>query len=60
MKTIKYLKYLAIGIIYYFLIFFLVYTISGFLLIKGITPEIKLIKEYQRNFLVLHFHWLIK
>ena len=50
MKTIKFLKYLAIGIIYYFLIFFLVYTISGFLLIKGITPEIKLIKEYQRNF----------
>lgn len=50
MKIIKYLKYIPIVIINYILIFFLIYIISGFLLIKGVTPKIKLITEYQRNF----------
>ena len=53
MKILKYFKYIPIILINYVLIFFLIYTISGFLLIKGITPDLRLIKEYQRNF---YFH----
>ena len=50
MKIIKFLKYLPIGIVYYFLFFFLIYIISGFLLLKGITPDNRLINTYQTNF----------
>ena len=53
MKILKYFKYIPIILINYVIIFFLIYIISGFLLIKGITPNLKLIKEYQRNF---YFH----
>ncbi len=53
MNIFKYLKYIPIIIINYILFFFSIYIISGFLLLKGITPEIKLITEYQRNF---YFH----
>jgi len=53
MKIFKYLKYIPIVIINYILFFFSIYIVSGFLLIKGITPELKLITEYQRNF---YFH----
>ncbi len=50
MKAVKFLKYIPIVLINYILIFFLIYIISGFLLIQNITTEIKLITEYQRNF----------
>ncbi len=50
MKIIRFLKYIPIILINYILIFFLIYIISGFLLIKNITPDFKLITEYQRNF----------
>ena len=53
MKLVNLLKYIPIILINYILIFLLIYIISGFLLINGITPEIKLITEYQRNF---YFH----
>ncbi len=47
---IKFLKYFIISILGYVIIFFSIYIISGFLLIAGFTPNIKLITEYQRNF----------
>ena len=50
MKAVKFLKYIPIVLINYILIFFLIYIISGFLLIHNITTEMKLITEYQRNF----------
>ena len=50
MKVAKFLKYIPIILINYVLIFFLVYIISGFLLIKNVTTKNKLITEYQRNF----------
>ena len=50
MKVVKFLKYIPIILINYILVFFLLYIISGFLLIQNITTDIKLITEYQRNF----------
>ena len=43
-------KNIFLILISYVLICFLIYIISGFLLVNGITPKIKLITEYQRNF----------
>ena len=50
MLLVKILKYIFVGIFTYISIFFSIYIVSGFLLISGITPEIKLINNYQRNF----------
>ena len=50
MILVKILKYIFVGIFTYISVFFSIYIISGFLLISGITPEIKLINHYQRNF----------
>ena len=47
---LKILKYIFIGLFSYIAVFFSIYIISGFLLISGITPENKLINNYQRNF----------
>ncbi len=52
MKVIKFIKYIPLVLINYILIFFLIYIVSGFLLLKKITPNIKLITEYQRNFYI--------
>ena len=50
MKIFKIIKYFPLIIINYFLLFFLIYIISGFLLVKGVTPSLKLINTYQVNF----------
>ena len=52
MKLSNFFKYTVIILINYFVVFFFVYILSGFLLIKGITPNLKLITEYQRNFYI--------
>ena len=41
-------KNIFLILISYVLICFLIYIISGFLLVNGITPKIKLITEYQK------------
>lgn len=50
MKIFKFIKYIPLIIINYFLLFFLIYIISGYLLLRGITPDLKLINTYQVNF----------
>ena len=50
MKFFKIIKYIPLVIINYFLLFFLIYIISGYLLLRGITPKSKLINTYQVNF----------
>ena len=50
MKIFKIIKYFPLIIINYFLLFFLIYIISGFLLVKGVTSNLKLISAYQVNF----------
>ena len=50
MILVKILKYIFIFIFSYIIIFFSIYVLSGFLLINNITPEVKLINHYQRNF----------
>lgn len=50
MKFFKIIKYIPLVIINYFLLFFLIYIISGYLLLRGITPNVKLINNYQVNF----------
>ena len=50
MKVINFLKNIFIILVSYILVCFLIYIISGFLLVNGYTPKIKLITEYQRNF----------
>tara|TARA_B100000029_G_scaffold372986_1_gene367167 strand:- start:8116 stop:9090 length:975 start_codon:yes stop_codon:yes gene_type:complete len=50
MRVVNFFKNIFLILISYVLICFLVYIVSGFLLINGITPKIKLITEYQRNF----------
>jgi len=37
----------------YFIILFLIYVLSAILLVNNITPNIKLIQEYQRNFYII-------
>ena len=46
----KILGWLFIIVINYFLFFFLIYILSAILLVNKITPNIKLISEYQRNY----------
>ena len=46
----KFFGWIFIIIINYFLIFFLIYILSAILLVNKITPNIKLISEYQRNY----------
>jgi len=50
MKIFKIIKYFPLIIINYFLLFFSIYIISGFLLVKGVTSNLKLISAYQVNF----------
>ena len=50
MNFFKIIKYIPLIIINYFLLFFLIYIISGYLLLRGITPNLKLINNYQVNF----------
>ena len=50
MKFLKIIKYFPFLILNYFLLFFLIYIISSFLLILKITPDLKLINSYQVNF----------
>ena len=50
MKIIKFLKIFTNWYCLLFFIFFLIYIISGFLLLKGITPDNRLINTYQTNF----------
>ena len=50
MMLIKFFKYFFILIFTYILFFFSIYILSGFLLISNITPDIKLVNHYQRNF----------
>ena len=50
MKVVNLFKNILFVLISYVLICFFIYIISGFLLVNGITPNIKLITEYQRNF----------
>ena len=50
MKIFKFIKYIPLIIINYFLLFFLIYIISGYLLLRGITPDLKLINTFQVNF----------
>jgi len=40
-------------VINFFLLFFLIYVLSAILLVNKIIPNVKLIKEYQRNFYVI-------
>lgn len=49
----KFFSWLFIIIINYFVILFLIYVLSAILLFNNITPDIKLIKEYQRNFYLI-------
>ncbi len=46
----KTLAILFIFLINYIFIFFTLYILSAFLLIKNITPDLQLIRDYQRNF----------
>ena len=46
----KTLAIFFIFLINYIFIFFTLYILSAFLLIKGITPDLQLIRDYQRNF----------
>ena len=46
----KLFGWIFIIVINYFLIFFLIYILSAILLVNKITPNIKLISEYQRNY----------
>ena len=50
MTFLRFLKYIPILLFCYILIFFLIYIISGFLLINNITPNNKLINTYQVNY----------
>ena len=42
--------WLFIIFINYFIVFFLIYILSAILLVNNITPNIKLIQAYQKNF----------
>ena len=46
----KTLAIFFIFLINYIFIFFTLYILSAFLLIKGITPDLQLVRDYQRNF----------
>ena len=46
----KFFGWIFLIIINYFLIIFLIYILSAILLVNKITPNIKLISEYQRNY----------
>ncbi len=46
----KTLAIIFIFLINYIFVFFTVYILSAFLLIKSITPDLQLIRDYQRNF----------
>ena len=50
MTFLRFLKYISILLFCYILILFLIYIISGFLLINNITPNNKLINTYQVNY----------
>ena len=50
MTFLRFLKYIPILLFCYILILFLIYIISGFLLINNITPNNKLINTYQVNY----------
>ena len=49
----KLFGWIFIIVINYFLIIFLIYILSAILLVNKITPNIKLISEYQRNYYVI-------
>ena len=50
MKFLKFLKYIPLFVLNFLLLFFLIYLLSGFLLVNKIIPNIKLINAYQKNF----------
>ena len=50
MTFLRFLKYISILLFCYILIVFLIYIISGFLLINNVTPNNKLINTYQVNY----------
>ncbi len=50
MSILKIIKYIPLIIINYFLLFFFIYIICGYLLLRGITPDLRLINTYQVNF----------
>ena len=51
----KFFGWMFIIVINYCLIFFLIYILSAILLVNNITPNIKLITEYQRNYYSIGF-----